>query len=310
MLLSVVIMAVLLVRVDWEHFAQIADRINIGDLFLSFSLLFIANFIRSMRFQILDHTGNRLSDWWVMNQIYNLITVTLPGGPGDLAAVYLLKKCSKLKMLSAFRIFLLTRIMDFAGLGAMLLITALMISETTPHRTAAILVAGIVFIFSMITVYPKCERFIIRMFQKIPIKGRIMNRLYEKLDEIAEISKDRFSSTVFGTSMIQSALIVIVLALSMHFLLRSFGTEFILIQSIYCFGVYGLFQLVPVHGIAGIGTQTAWWSLAINVAGYQAADTIAIAIVLHGTIYMFSVIYGLLAMFYWMLVRRPDQSFN
>lgn len=307
-LLSVIVMAFLLLKVDWDHFSLIASRVNAPDFLLAFLFLFLANFVRSYRFYILDHVGNKLSHWWIMNQVYNIITVTLPGGPGEAVAAYVLKKFSKFNMFSAIRIFFLTRLMDLAGFSGLLLIAAALISGSTPYREAALLISGIVFFLSLIVAHPKSERFILRLLQRIPLKGRLMNRLYEKLEDIAQISEERFSGALYGTSMFHSALMAVGVSVSVHFVLSSLGTEFTLLQSLYCFGVFGLFQLFPVHGIAGIGTQTAWWALSLKVAGYNAPDAIAMAIVLHGAIYVLSVAMGLLALLFWLIIRNLDQS--
>lgn len=304
--LSVVIMAFLLLKVDWDHFTLIADRLNGRDFFLAFLMFILANFVRSLRFKKLDHTGCKLSQWWIVNQIYNLITVTLPGGPGEAAAAYLLKRFLKFNILSAFRIFILTRIMDLAGLSALLLITAFIISKTTLYRDAALFVSGMVFIITVIVAYPKSERYVIRLMQKIPFKGRIMSKVNGKLEEVAKISEERFSAALFGVTMFQSLIMVLCIALSVHFILLSFGAGFTLTQGLYCFGVFGLFQLVPVHGIAGIGTQTAWWSIALSAAGYDAPDAVAIAIVVHATIYLFSAVMGLIAVLFSLGINNPD----
>jgi hypothetical protein len=61
---------------------------------------------------------------------------------------------------------------------------------------------------------------------------------------------------------------------------------------------------VPVQGIAGIGTQPAWWALALNAAGYRSPDVIAFGIVLHGTFYVFIGAIGLSALFISLVSRK------
>jgi hypothetical protein len=94
----------------------------------------------------------------------------------------------------------------------------------------------------------------------------------------------------------------------MHLILRSFGIDFTLSQSAYCFGVYAIFQIVPVQGIAGIGTQAAWFALALNAAGYRADDAIALGFVLHGTFYVFISSLGLFSLFVWFKGRGEKRS--
>lgn len=306
--LSVILMALLLSKVDWDHFLSIAKRVDILYFSLSFVLLLGGNYIRAFRFYKIDHTGNKLSHWWIINQIYNFITATLPGGAGEAATAYMIKRFSALNMFSAFRILILSRIMDLAGLSSLLLVTAILTSESTPYRGIALLISGAVFIFSIILSHPKSERFIIRLLQKMPVRINFINRACERLEEVATISEHRFSGTFYCITMLQSVLIIFSAALSVHFMLLSFGTGFMLTQSFYCFGVYALFQVVPVQGIAGIGTQAAWWSLALTIAGYKASDVIAMGIILHGTFYVLITIVALSALLFWLVIRKNNRQ--
>jgi len=254
----------------------------------------------------MDHMGNNLVHWWVVNHIYSFITATLPGGAGEPATAYLLKRFSTFNIISAFRLLVLTRLMDLAMYAALLLVTALMISEATAYREAALWISGILFIVSMIVSYPKSERFLIGLIQRASAKGRIMTRVRERLEDIAKVSEERNSRKFFLITMIQTALMIICAALGVHYMLLSFGTGFTLINSLYCFSVYTLFQMVPVQGIAGIGTQAAWWTLGLTVAGYTAPDAVAMGILLHGTFYAIITILGFIALLIGMGTRKTD----
>jgi hypothetical protein len=168
------------------------------------------------------------------------VTSTLPGGAGETVTAYALKKFSKFNLMSAFRILILTRIMDLAGYSLLLLFTAILISETTPYRDAALLISGVLFIVSMIISHPRCERIIVKLFKKASFKGRIMNRIYERFEEINSMSATRISKSFFGVTMFQTMFMIICAAFEVHYMLKSFGAEFILIQSLYCFSVYTL----------------------------------------------------------------------
>ncbi len=306
-LLSVVIMSFLLFKVDFDQFSLIANRINGTYCFLALIFLFLYHFVRSYRFQMLDHVGNKLGYWWNVNQVYNIITFTLPGGPGEAVSAYLLKRYSKFNMLSAVRIFLLTRLMDLAGFGALLLCTAILIRSDNPYRQAALWVSVLVLISSIIVTHPKAERLIMRLLQKIPVKGRIMQKIYERLADVTKISEECFSGSVYGVSMFQSLLVAGSLALSTTFMMQALGTEFTLIQGLYCAGIYALFQVVPVHGVAGIGTQTTWWSIALSAAGYKASDAIAMGLVLHGSLYLLNGTLGLCALLFWIVKHKRSE---
>ncbi len=105
-------------------------------------------------------------------------------------------------------------------------------------------------------------------------------------------------------TLFQSVVMMIGSVVSLHLALRAFGIDFILVQSFYCYGVYAIFQIVPVHGIAGIGTQAAWWTIALNAAGYKAPDAIAMGFILYGTFYFFIALIGLFSLLVWLKGRK------
>ena len=304
MLFSAGFMAFLFLKVDWKHFSSIWDRLDMKYLLISFGVVISANLVRTFRFFRLDHTGKKLSYWWIVNQFYNFMTATLPGGAGEAATAYFLKRFSFFDMLGAFRILILTRLMDLAALSALLLVASSGVSGVTPYRNAAIWISGALCIISTITLIPASERLILRLMQKIPGQSALRNRVCGKLDELLRISEEQHSNNSFGIMLFQSALIMLAVALSVHLLLRSLGVDFTLVQSFYCFGIYAVFQIVPIQGIAGIGTQAAWWSLALKIAGYDASDVIALGIILHGIFYLFIVFLGVPSVPIWLRERK------
>ena len=303
--LSVTLTAVLLLKIDLSQFPLIAARMDRNQMLIACSVFFIANIIRTYRFYKLDTANNKLGHWWLMNQIYNFMTSTLPGGAGEVATVYLLKRFSSLNILGALRLLILTRIMDLASLSALLFFAATQISKSAPYRNTALWISGVALILSVVIAHPKSERYIVGVLKKIPIKGRVKDFLCDKLEDVAQLSEKR-GGAFFALMLAQSMGIMIGSALTVHFALLSFGTGFLLVQSLYCFGVYAFFQMVPVQGIAGIGTQAAWWSLGLALAGYKSPDMIALGIVLHITFYLLITAMCVPPILYWFTVRKSS----
>ena len=307
MFFSAGFMAFLLWRVDWEHFSLIAGRLDIKGMLIAFGVFILANLVRTHRFYLLDHTGEKLARWWIINQFYNFITATLPGGAGEAATVYVLKRFSMFNILSAMRILLLTRLMDLAALSGLFCFAAVQMNAYTPYRKTAIMLSGILSVLSMIALVPAIERLILRMMRKLPGRMAIIQRVSGKLDELARIAEGYRKGNYLGVALLQSALIMAGSAVSVHLLFRAIGVDFTPVQSFYCFGVYAFFQIVPVQGIAGIGTQAAWWSLALNAAGYQGPDAIAIGFVMHGAYYLFITVLGFPSILIWLKEKRENK---
>ena len=259
----------------------------------------LGNLVRSFRFNKLDHTDKKLSHWWTINAFYNFITATLPGGAGEAATAYVLKRFSKLNTLGAIRILLLSRLMDLFALSALFFISTMLISNVTPYRETAIWISGALFLISSVALLRSSKQFAMRLLKKLPAKNAFIQRISDKLSELVKISEEQRRKNTFSITLFQSILMITGGIVSVHLLLRAFGVDFTPVQSAYCYGVYMIFQIIPVQGIAGIGTQAAWWALALKAAGYSAPNAIALGIVLHGAFYAFIAIIGVVSLLLW-----------
>lgn len=286
-------MVFLLMKLDWRHFSEIAGRLEKKYILISICLFFLANFIRALRFHRLDHTGNTIFHWWNINALYNVVSATLPGGAGEAVTAYLLKRISTFNILGAFRILLLSRLQDLFALASLFFMSALFIGGNALYRQTAVWISGILSLTSLIAFLPASEKLLLGLLKKLPLQIKIVRKVCEKLSELIVASEEQRSKKSYRITLFQSVVMMMTGIMYVHLLLRSFGVEFTYVQSTYCYGVYMIFQIIPVQGIAGIGTKAAWWALALNVAGYGAADAIALGFILYGTMYIFISILGL-----------------
>jgi hypothetical protein len=303
-LISTGFMFFLLAKVEWKHFYLIAGRLDVKKLITAYFVFLIGNLVRTFRFYKLDHLDKKLMHWWYLSVFYNFFTATLPGGTGEAATAYILKRFSKFNIIGALRILLLSRLLDILALSALLLIAAIMMRADASYREAAIWLSGSMLFLSSVAIIPASEKIVLRLLQKLPGQRTLIKKVCEKLSELIKISEEQRSNNYFGIILFQSVLMWIGAIVLMHLVLRSYEIDFTLIQSAYCFGVYAIFQIVPVQGIAGIGTQAAWFALALNAAGYQAHDAIALGFVLHGTFYLFIASMGFFSLLFWFKGRK------
>lgn len=305
-LISIGLMIFLLMRVESKQFFLIADRVDVKELIAAFSVFTLGNLIRVFRFHKLDYMDKKLTRWWNINAFYNFLTATLPGGAGEASTAYVLKRFAGFNFLVAIRILILSRLMDIFALSALFFISAVLINNTTPYRETAIWLSGILFFVSSVAFLRSSEQFLLRFLQKLPTKSEFIKRISKKLSELINIVQEQHSKKIFRITLWQSILMMMVGVVSVHLLLRSFGIDFTLVQSAYCYGIYMIFQIVPIQGIAGIGTQAAWWALALKASGYHSPDAIVLGMVLHGTLYAFIAIIGLSALLILLICRKAN----
>jgi hypothetical protein len=297
---SVCFMVILLMKVDWEHFLQIAERLKKKYILSSFCMFSFGNFVRTLRFRKLDHTRNRVLRWWNINALYNVVTATLPGGAGDATTAYILKRSSMFDILGAFRILLLSRLQDLFAISSLFFVSACFIGGGVSYRNTAVWISGVMSLVSLIAFLPPGEQFVLNLLKRIPGQNKWIRKAYEKLTELLIISEEQRSGKSTSVILFQSIVMATSGILSVHLLLKSMGVDFSYVQSAYCYGAYMIFKIIPVQGIAGIGTQAAWWTLSLKIAGFHDANAIAVGFVLYGVFYLFIAFWGLVSLLFWL----------
>jgi len=164
--------------------------------------------------------------------------------------------------------------------------------------------SGILLTVSVLALIPKTEHLILGLMQKLPGRSRIMIKAKEKLTELTKVTEMHHSARSAIVTLGYSLLFISCVGVSLHFILRAYDVEFTKMQSFYCYTVYAILQLIPVQGIAGIGTQPARWVVALHMAGYKGPETVALSIVIHGTFYVFISIMGVTALLIWFMSRK------
>lgn len=284
--------------IDLSAFLERLRRIDANGLVVAFLILAAANFVRSFRFERLDDGGISLSNWWIINGFYNAITATFPGGVGEAVTAFAMKKTVRDEFLLSFRILILSRVMDLGCISLMLFFTAISMSGAWRGITLGV---ALFFLFvSAVLLVPATERLVLRIAGRVFRKGgRFTARLLTELEGLAAAVEQKRDIPSYVVALACSLLVIGCSALSVHEVVRSIGIDFSWVQSFYCFGVYALFQLVPLQGFAGIGTQAAWWALALGAAGYGGKDTLGLGAILYGTFYIFIFVLCLSVILYW-----------
>ena len=164
---------------------------------------------------------------------------------------------------------------------------------------------------SALALIPSMERFVLRTTGRwLPGHSDLVDKIKDKLQSLIQVSsKPHYAKKLF-VALGLSALVITGAAFSTHYVLLSLGTGFTWQQSFYCFSIYALFQLVPVQGLAGIGTQAAWWALALRAAAYNGTDYGEMGFFLHGSFYLFIVLMALTGIAGWLGGFRKKRTNN
>jgi len=294
----------MLKRINWGEFRKFGSIADYGMIGAGFGALFLANIVRALRFRHLDPLRQKFGSWWVMGQAYNLMTATFPGGTGEMATAYLLKRFYKFDWLGGIKILVVTRVMDLAALTGLFLSSAFVVQQVHNLTISAIVISAVLFVLSVIMLIPPCQRLFVEGLRRIyPKRAWFSAKVFGLAQRISEGARSRgvFAAFVSGSYTLIMQLLAI---FSTYLVLLGLRANLTFFETIFCFGIYVLFQLVPVQGFAGLGTQAAWWAIALSLAGYTGGNTVALGFVLYATFYVFIAMLCLLAIVYWFAMSR------
>lgn len=278
-LASVIFSVALLYRLDWHAFGQLIERIDPLPVVAGAGCLIAANVLRAERFRLIDSKSGSLRHWWEMTQVYNWMTSTLPAGSGEVATVYLLRRFGSLDWWAGIRLLLIARIMDVWSLALFLVIAAGLDLDILSRRPAivTVVVSMVLSLVGVALLTPSLQTSTQGLLRKIPWLER---RLPFTGPDTA------FGSDHVASPLIYSLGMQALSTSSVLLILQGLGTHLTVSQSAFCLGSYLLLRLIPIQGIGGVGTQAAWWTLSLQVAGYQGSNAVSLGILLYAVNYI------------------------
>lgn len=290
------------------HLAQLATmlgRIDSGWLIAGILVLGAANLIRSDRFKLLDGRRHGLGYWWVTTQIYNLTTSTLPGGLGEIATAYLFRRSSFVGWAGAFRLLVIARLIDLATLlsifvGAM---WVLGLAWTSPSGIVSCGVSAALVLVALVLLLPRTQTAALFLVARLmPTRFSMLRRMRATVESLVETAKEvdrggglRVVLWSAGMGVLSASVVTV--------LLNGFGQRLGLLQSFAAYGLYVVLQLIPLQGIAGVGTQSARWTIALVVVGVPAQQAGIDGVALYVCLYGIVALWALLAALYAVLLR-------
>jgi O-antigen/teichoic acid export membrane protein len=123
--------------------------------------------------------------------------------------------------------------MDLAGVSGFVFFVAVLIDGNVYYREKMIWVSTILLSIAIVAMLPSTERFLLKLINKLSDKNRFIRLMQDKLGVLKEINEEREMRKRFWTTLFHSILITVAIAVSVHFVLLSFRTDFTLIQMWY-----------------------------------------------------------------------------
>lgn len=313
LLLSIGLVWYLLSQIEIDDLVNTFHNLYLPTLSLYFVLAFSGTLARAYRYHILiDSTAIRFKDLVFVTLVRNLFVDLIPARIGSLSYIYLVNRRFGFPFEIAASSFLVAFLFDFIIIFPMIFIAILLVKIDSFYMLSLpfISISTLLFLVLVLVLYYLSS--IIRLFTKVFVWLIEMTRIKDNpkmtlmIDKMflttAELDNIKGRKKAYAKVIISSFFVRIFKYGSLYFLLHSvlshlnFKIKDLDFIKVFL-GILGaeFSALLPIHGIAGIGTWESAWTLAFKWMGYLDPKVAIISgFGVHMTTQMFEYFLGIL----------------
>lgn len=251
-------------------------------LLLGYLFYILGLMARTLRFRVLLKNSLGSRELFPIVMIYNFMMNLIPMKLGELSYVFLLKKMRK-GYRQGLSTLIMSRALDFAVILSTLLV-AVLVQKSLFRNLVPLLSVSLVFIVCstlLIVLFPEFFAGLFSRICKAMKPGKGLASLTERITGFILHFREFRSPEILILSFALSVLISILSFLSTYFIVLSIGfpvpfwTLVIVISSTF------LSSIIPVNGIAGLGTIEGIWVAVLSNFGYGVETSVVLSLGTH-----------------------------
>ncbi|MDD5735460.1 MAG: lysylphosphatidylglycerol synthase transmembrane domain-containing protein [Methanothrix soehngenii] len=265
---TAVLLYLLLSQIDPHDIISTLKGIDASYLAGGFILYLLCNIFRALRFHILLDQEIKLFPLFNLVCIYNMMNNLAPMRTGELSYIYMLKKLHNKNAITGASTLILSRIFDFIAIGTLFLASAWMIGDRLGGMKSILIPISLFMIFCLILLlmlFYGGEWLSISFSCALDRMGLARNataiylisNLKEMVQSMQKLRNAKIALLILASSFIIWAanfFVVFLVIRGMHF---DIPMPIIVMGSTFTV----LSTLLPIYGIAGLGTSQGLWTL-------------------------------------------------
>lgn len=303
--ITIVLLYLILSQIKPVDIVNTLKSIDPFYLVISFFVYISCNIFRAARFYVLLNKRIKIHSLFNIVCVYNMVNNMAPMRAGELSYIYMLKKLHNKNTAIGVSTLIVARILDFAVICSLFLVSSWIAAEQLEGLRIATILTSLLIIacFLLLMMLLHCrENFLYPItctLDKLGLsKDTRIKYIILKLREMIRAMEDmrNFKTAIFAliTSFfiwIANFSVVFLVIKGMHFDIPLhiviMGSTFIVLST-----------LLPIYGIAGLGTNQALWTLVFVPLGIPLDDAIISAFgyyIIQMVFYLTLGIYGLIS---------------
>lgn len=280
--ITVFLCYVLISNISFNAVKKVLGNISIIYIFLGFVFHFLAYIFRTLRFHLTINDGDAsFKKLFYVHTLHNFFNQILPGGVGELSLPVLLRKYTGNKISTGTALIMSVRICDIA-----ILLTLFFLSISLGNLQVNSEYQKYLIILSVLSISLAIVLFLFLFYSSIFTKNRFVKKLYTNrillfikntiLEFAAMNNKKKLIKIIFYSCL--SNVFVILVFWS---LLNGFGISLNFFEVAFTATVLIPVYILPLRGVAGLGTTEGGWALSLWLLGINKEIGISAGFAIH-----------------------------
>ena len=296
LIISVLLLYLLLNQINTNDVWQILKQADINYLLIAMFFYVIMMAFRSIRFEILLKKKIKFNKLLPIVFVHSFLTNIIPFRMGELSYIYLLKKVKKQSYSKGLSSLLIARIFEF-GVMIIVLIIAIIFSNNLPNQHGfqniipflfIALILCVITILSMIFFHDLILNLLENSLKKFP------KFIKEKLNDFMTSFKSYKSRKILFLTLIYSILTYLTGVIFTYYIILALNFSLPINVLIITITFSILSSVLPINGIAGLGTVEGIWALVLGYFGYSLESAVLLSLSLHIIQLIFTSVLGLI----------------
>ncbi len=289
-LITIFLLYILISKITYNDFDKLFSSISALRILGIWLVYFVYLQLIRLRFSVLIHS-KKIKAWSFFSiiTIHNFYNRFLPLKTGEVSYVYMLRQKHKIPAAEGTATLIIARIFDYVTVSFLFAAASLYLIKRTPAYVTTItaiisglLILSLIFLFFIAAIGSRMINLLEKFINKTGLnKFSASSIVLEKSSELNNSFETISSKSTYLYTFIFSVLIWLSMFF-MHYLLHGgmgLNTPFlhVVIGSTFCIFT----NILPLHGVAGLGTYETGWSIGYLMMGFTKEMAISSAFIAH-----------------------------
>lgn len=291
LVLTALVIVIAGLSLDWAHAVQTLHRIDFRWLGWALVVFAINYWLRTIRFRLLLNRGPEgTRNLLAITMLHGLFNYLLPAKSGELSYLVLAKRHLDISLPESAATLITARFFDF---GVIALLLPFAVHQFYHEMPGWLILSSAVYCIGVLAAAVMLVAYIRTAKNRPPRPGRdlvtrIRNGFDRTIDSLRIIDQRRQYLRLW---LVTSAIWLCVL-LNYYFITASLGFDPTFSQMVVISLILIPLTLIPVQGIANVGTHEAAWIAAFTMFGYSFESALTVAVTSHVVMFAMFVLLG------------------